>query len=117
MNATAARGAPRSPCRVPLAQPLSLLTQRHVRKVCTHRGRPRRSPHGRKKAGSVNVERVALNLDAILGDDADLDSVAGANVTLAGRVEGVLDEVDRLLEREVGGERRRLGPKLLVLPL
>jgi hypothetical protein len=57
---------------------------------------------------SVDVQLVALDAHAILGDDANLDSIARANVALARRNEGILDEVHRIGQLEVDVQRRRL---------
>ena len=48
----------------------------------------------------VFSEREAFGLDAIFGDDVELDFVAGVDVTLGGGNEDILHQIHRLLLRQ-----------------
>ena len=54
---------------------------------------------------------------AVLCDEADLTHISRTDVALARRGEGIFDEIDGVIDREVDAEGRRLGGALLVLPL
>ena len=54
---------------------------------------------------------------AVLCDEADLTHISRTDVALARRGEGIFDEIDGVIDREVDAEGWRLGGALLVLPL
>ena len=54
---------------------------------------------------------------AVLCDEADLTHISRTDVALARGGEGIFDEIDGVIDREVDAEGWRLGGALLVLPL